>query len=221
MILLLDLGNTRSKFALYQAEKLRIEGTLQELSANSIRSIPHFDEVEKIMVSTVISLPKEIIDIIETKRIHSQANLRSKIYHLESLGEDRKFLALGAGANSLVICLGTCITYNVVNAENEFIAGVISPGLRLRANAMAEGTAQLPTVSLEKEFPTWGINTNTNLLAGVMAGVEFEILGFASAIKQQLPNVRILLTGGDAHFYSHLFPVDEHVLWKGMLQVMK
>jgi type III pantothenate kinase len=221
MKLLLDFGNTRLKYALYEEHRLHSEGILSDLSPASFNAIPHFNQVEKIMLSAVIDLPKETETLLAPKRVSSNPQLRSNNYMIESLGEDRKYLALGAGPNSLVICLGTCITYNAVNSANEFFAGAISPGLSMRAKAMAIGTAKLPEVSMEVKFPHWGTDTKSNLLAGVMAGVEYELVGFVENMKKSYPDIRVIMTGGDAPYFANLFPVDEHLLWKGMLQVIE
>jgi len=86
---------------------------------------------------------------------------------------------------------------------------------------MYEGTAKLPEIKIDAKYPTWGTDTNSNLLAGVMAGIEYEMMGFISSIQKNHPNVQIILTGGDAPYFAHLFQVDNHLLWKGMIQVIK
>lgn len=221
MILLLDLGNTRSKYAIYKDENILKEGVLFDLSPESFYTIPFWDEITKILVSSVVNLPKESELLIQERQVKKKPQLKSKNYSIESLGEDRKYLALGAGANALVICLGTCITYNVTNEANEFYAGAISPGINLRAKSMSEGTVKLPKIDIKEKYPHWGTDTRSNLLAGVMAGIEYEILGFVSDIKKSQPDIKVLLTGGDAPCFAHLFSVDMHLLWKGMLQIIK
>jgi hypothetical protein len=54
-----------------------------------------------------------------------------------------------------------------------------------------------------------------------MAGVEYELIGFVENMKKNHPDIRVTLTGGDAPYFTHLFPVDAHLLWKGMLQVIE
>jgi len=134
MILLLDLGNTRSKYAIYESGNLVMEGVLSNLSPASFFKIPHFSEIEKIAISSVIDLPDETQKILEAKQVRLNPELNGNNYSIDSLGEDRKFLALGAGANTLVICLGTCITYNYINESNEFDAGAISQVLLYALN---------------------------------------------------------------------------------------
>jgi type III pantothenate kinase len=61
----------------------------------------------------------------------------------ETLGADRIALACAAHAahpdkNNLVICLGTCITYNFIGKNRTFRGGAISPGVQMRLNAMHE-----------------------------------------------------------------------------------
>ncbi len=221
MILLLDLGNTRSKYAIYADENRLKEGVLVDLSPASFQAIPFWDQITKILISSVVNLPKDSELLIRPRLLQVTPELKSNNYSIASLGEDRKYLALGAGPNSFVICLGTCITYNVMNELNEFCAGAISPGVSLRAKSMSDGTVKLPKIDIEAKYPHWGTDTPSNLLAGIMAGIEYEMLGFVAAIKKSQPDIQVLLTGGDAPYFSHLFPVDMHLLWKGMLQIIK
>ncbi len=221
MILLLDLGNTRSKYAICKDENILTEGVLFDLSPASFYSIPFWNDITKILVSSVVHLPKESELLIQSKRLNLHPQLSSRNYTIDSLGEDRKYLALGAGANSLVICLGTCITYNATNDAREFYAGAISPGINLRAKSMSDGTIKLPKIEILEKYPYWGTDTNSNILAGIMAGIEFEILGFVADIKKSKPDIKVILTGGDAPYFAHLFPIDLHLLWKGMLQIIK
>lgn len=221
MILLLDLGNTRSKFAIYKDDNILTEGVLSDLNPASFCAIPFWNEITKILLSSVVNLPKESELLIQERLVQKKPQLKSKNYSIESLGEDRKYLALGAGANALVICLGTCITYNVTNDAKEFCAGAISPGIGLRAKSMSDGTAKLPKIDIEAKYPHWGTDTASNLLAGIMAGIEYEILGFVADIKKLQPDINVILTGGDAPNFAHLYPVDMHILWKGMLQIIE
>jgi type III pantothenate kinase len=221
MILLLDLGNTRSKYAICKDENILTEGVLFDLSPASFYSIPFWNEITKILISSVVKVPKESELLIRPRLYQLTPELKSKNYSIDSLGEDRKYLALGGGANSLVICLGTCITYNVTNDAHEFYAGAISPGINLRVKSMSDGTVKLPKIDIEEKFPRWGTDTRSNLLAGVMAGIEYEILGFVADIKKSQPDIKVILTGGDAPYFAHLFPVDMHLVWKGMLHIIK
>ena len=217
MKLLLDFGNTRLKYAVYEGSAKKTAGYIPELSAEMVGKIPYFEEVKSIIISTVIEIPATILELIAPKLIPNNLVLQGKEYDVSTLGEDRILLAKGAAPSHLIICLGTCITYNLVDESNAFIGGAISPGLHMRAAAMHGYTAHLPMVEPQTTHANFGNNTQTNLIAGIMAGVEFEIKGFVQEAQKRVPNVQVVLTGGDAQYYEYLYPVDPDLMWKGML----
>lgn len=217
MKLLLDFGNSRLKYAVYAGKSKITEGIIPALTEKKLLEIPFFVEVKSIHLSTVIDIPQAIQALLSPKLIPNQTIIQGNGYDVSTLGEDRKLIALGAGPSHLSICLGTCITYNLVNAANEFIGGAISPGLHMRASAMHGHTAHLPQIVPQGPYPFFGHDTQSNLIAGVMAGVEFEIQGFVQQAKKQVANLRVVLTGGDAHHFSRLFSIDPDLVWKGML----
>lgn len=219
MKLLLDFGNSRLKYAVYAGDSKITEGFIPTLTEKNLCEIPHFAELESIHLSSVIDIPPAIHALLSPKLIPNQTIIRGNGYDVSSLGEDRKLIALGAGPSHLSICLGTCITYNLVNEANEFVGGAISPGLHMRAAAMHAHTAHLPQVAPQHPYPSFGYDTQSNLIAGVMAGVQFEIQGFIRQAKKQMPNLQVVLTGGDAHHFSTMYKVDPDLIWKGMLKV--
>ena len=154
------------------------------------------------------------------------AHIRFNQYDPSTLGLDRLMLAEACLAeypqqNCLCLCLGTCITYNVISASGEFIGGAISPGLQMRTNAMAHFTDKLPLISLQADFIPWGKDTHSSLRAGVMAGAKFEMEGFIKDAKDQFADLQIILTGGDAVYFSDRYPVDQDLAWKGLIRLVK
>lgn len=217
MKLLLDFGNTRLKYAIYAGHSKITEGFLTDLKVDNICQIPHFEQVDNIHLSAVIEVPSSLLEFFSTKLIPNHFTITGNGYDVSTLGEDRILLALGAGPNHLVICLGTCITYNLTDESHAFIGGAISPGLGMRGKSMHEQTANLPLVIPQINYPYFGSNTSSNLAAGIMAGVEFEIKGFVKEAQKRIPDLQIILTGGDAQYFEHLYPVDPDLVWKGML----
>lgn len=216
MKLLLDFGNTRLKYAVYEGHTKISAGIIADLTVESIRQIPYFEQVESIHLSTVINIPSPLSELFSTKLIPNQFVIPGKGYDVSSLGEDRILLALGAGPSHLTICLGTCITYNLTDESHAFVGGAISPGLQMRAVAMHEQTAHLPLIT-PQSYAYFGNNTVSNLTTGVMAGIEFEIRGFVQEAQKRIPGLQVVLTGGDAEHFEHLYPVDLDLLWKGMI----
>lgn len=227
MILCFDFGNTRLKYALFDGSRLRETGFIADVSLSSIAQITSTHAINLVAICSVIEIPDEIIDFLKANfQVHliakEDATVRFSAYDASTLGLDRLILAEACiaefpGQNSLCICLGTCITYNLISSEGEFIGGAISPGLQMRAKAMAEFTDKLPLVLIKPDFSSWGKDTDSNLNAGVMAGTLFEINGYVKEAESRYPNLKVILTGGDAGYFAERYVVDAELTWKGFL----
>jgi len=126
----------------------------------------------------------------------------------DTLGVDRLAAACGAwslfpGRSSLVIDIGTCINYEFVESGGRYKGGAISPGIRMRFEAMHRHTAQLPMAEPLASVPTIGDSTITCLQSGVMNGVFEEIKGIISRYQRDYPGIGVILCGGDAHFFEN------------------
>lgn len=131
-----------------------------------------------------------------------------------TLGADRLAAALGAVSlmpetHLLVIDVGTCITYDVVEDGRAFLGGNISPGVQLRLQSLHHYTAALPLVEAAGEQPLVGYNTETAIRSGVIAGVRAEILGVIRNLSHHYPQLQVWLTGGGA---LGLDKLDDHPL---------
>jgi type III pantothenate kinase len=133
-----------------------------------------------------------------------------------TLGIDRMVLASGAvlkypNQNRLVIDAGTCITYDFIDDNDNYLGGAISPGIRLRFESLHNYTAKLPLLTLEslkvqdselEKIPFIGNSTFESINSGVINGVINEIEGFISQYEAVYPKFIIILTGGDAEFLA-------------------
>ncbi|HYH13865.1 MAG TPA: type III pantothenate kinase, partial [Flavisolibacter sp.] len=146
----------------------------------------------------------------------------------ETVGADR--LAIAAAAvhlfphqHSLVIALGTCITYNFINKDHQLIGGSISPGMEMRFRAMHEYTAKLPLVKGDWNVPLIGYDTVSNMQSGVILGMAKEIDGIIDAYKARFSNFNAVLTGGSLPFFeSHLkneIFADPELIFKGLYAI--
>jgi type III pantothenate kinase len=113
--------------------------------------------------------------------------------------------------NRLVIDAGTCITYDFIDENDNYLGGAISPGIRLRFESLHNYTAKLPLLSLEaindqdtelEKISFIGNSTFESINSGVINGVINEIEGFISQYEAVYPKFIIILTGGDAEFLA-------------------
>jgi type III pantothenate kinase len=216
MILCFDFGNTRLKYAFFDGSQLRETGFVADVSLASIAELTSTHTISFIAICSVIEIPDAIIDFLKANfqvRLIAKedATVRFSAYDASTLGLDRLILAEA--------CLAEFPSQN--SLEGEFIGGAISPGLQMRAKAMAEFTDKLPHVSLKPDFTPWGTDTDSNLNAGVMAGTFFEIDGFIKEAESRFTNLNVILTGGDAGYFAERYTVNEHLVWKGLLVLVK
>jgi type III pantothenate kinase len=126
--------------------------------------------------------------------------------------------------NCLVIDAGTCITYDLLTAEKEYLGGNIAPGIGLRMRAMHEFTAKLPLIERGEQDEIWGISTETALRNGGQYGAAYEMQGFIDACEAKFGRMQVVLTGGDADFFgkalkTKIFVHPNLVLW-GLLEIL-
>ncbi len=229
--LCLDFGNTRLKAALFENDSFKEELVLADDSNETIEQLLEKYHPQKTILSSVINHNPEIENILSGqtcfhKLSHlTKANFTTPVGKPESIGADR--LALVAAAvhyfprmNNLVVGLGSCITYNFINQDHEFLGGSISPGMEMRFKSMNQHTALLPLVQKDWNFPIIGYDTKTNLQSGVIAGITYEIGGFIDFYAQKYGNFNVVLTGGDAGYFARQLKnrifADLNFLFKGL-----
>lgn len=211
--LVLDIGNTRTKAALFAGHSLLKHGAWTAATINDLALWLDGAGPAAIAVATSGEVPDELMAWGEATaplfRLNGQSPspLGTSYTTPHTLGTDRWADALaawhlGGGRPCVAIDLGTCITYNVVGPGGIFQGGAISPGVRLRARAMHEHTARLPLVDVDAVPPLVGTDTASSLKSGAFHGVLAELLGYTSALRQQWPDLFVVLTGGDAPLFT-------------------
>jgi len=229
-----DFGNTRLKVASFQNTKLTDVIIIDSDSLISIDNLLKRFDSQRSILSSVINHNPEIENLLSAKTKFHKLNHLSKLPFTtpvgkpETIGADR--LALSAAAvyffpkqHNLVIGLGSCITYNFINADHEFLGGGISPGMEMRMKSLNQFTAKLPIVTPDGNVPLIGYDTVSNILSGVVMGMANEIDGFINAYKERYGNFNVHLTGGDLvylapHLKNQIF-ADPELIFKGLYAI--
>ena len=102
----------------------------------------------------------------------------------------------------LVIDAGTCITYDLINSKKEYLGGSISPGIQMRYNALHQFTSQLPLLESVDTAMLTGVNTEESIHSGIINGVFVEIDGIIQRYTNQYPDIKVIVTGGNAKFFD-------------------
>ncbi|WP_035587964.1 type III pantothenate kinase [Hippea jasoniae] len=137
------------------------------------------------------------------------------LYHNpQEVGADRIVNAVGAYEEFkdalIVIDSGTAITFDVISKKGEYIGGAIAPGINISADALAEKTAKLPRVPIEKPQTVIGRTTLRSIQSGLFYGYLSMIEGMIKRIKKEMQtNCTVVITGGEsALFYRHLSEIN-------------
>ena len=213
MNLVIDVGNTLIKFGVFELEELRYRTTciktdfLQTLKCVSAE----FSSIDNSIISSVSNLSEDLLLELNQRfpvlvlTHQTKIPFSNKYATPHTLGIDRIALVSAAAIqnpkkNVLIIDAGTCITYDFLTSENEYLGGAISPGIMLRYKSLNTFTEKLPLLEANIPNNIIGNTTNTAIHSGVVNGILYEIDGFIEDYKNKFGILTIILTGGDSHF---------------------
>ena len=215
MVLAVDVGNTRIKASVFEGSTTLENFVFEknELEKNIEKILKKIQNCSDLIVASVGSVEKQSFLTFENQvRIHFLTHedvfpFTNKYATPKTLGIDRMVLAAGATLqfpkqNRLVIDAGTCITYDFIDENDNYLGGAISPGLRLRYEALHNFTAKLPLLTLEGPESYIGNSTKEAIHSGIVNGLVYEIDGFIDEYQENFANFIIILTGGDADFLA-------------------
>jgi len=215
MNLVLDLGNSYGKIAVFDQTHVVEAATYEKITSKEISYFHiRYSGIKGVIISSVVNYSREIIDYLNNlystcvELNHSTPiPLENRYLTPETLGYDRIAAAVGAyticpGKNVLVIDAGTAITYDIVTSRGEFLGGNISQGIEIRFKSLHKYTSRLPQLERPKEVPPLvGSSTREAIQSGIINGLLFEMDGFIGAISQKYPKLEVVLTGGDAKYF--------------------
>ena len=209
-VLLVDEGNSFVKWAIFNSDLKMISGTEKSISARFLNKLkkenPSLDTLfissvrKEGLAKVVMNSNWKLLELNTKTKLPFKNLYRSP----NSLGADRKAL-VSAACNFypknpvLIIGAGTCITYDIKDAQNNYYGGAISPGLQMRLDAMSHFTSKLPSLNALKELSTEGSDTHSAMFKGALEGLLHEVNGFIDAYRKEYgTSLKVMLTGGDA-----------------------
>lgn len=236
----LDIGNTQLKWAAYDASGHRIAVDTVPTWATLAATLPQLVQQYQLRQAIVSSVGVDVSALMPTLQdaleqvwcLSTQLPLPLTLAYgtPETLGNDRLAVAAAAVARFpreavLAVDAGTCITYDFVTPEGEYLGGSICPGIAMRFRAMHEFTARLPLVERTTLDQYIGDSTLTSLQTGVLWGVVHELRGFRDQYEASFGPVRVLVTGGSTpHFETHLkneIFAEPYLVLDGLYTVLK
>lgn len=212
MNMVVDSGNTRIKVGLFNDRELIRKESF--LNLDELKSFLIATPVDHALVSSVNHDPAEILSWSSAtgKKISLTSSLALPIQVAyatpNTLGVDRLAAVCGAldlfpDQNCLIIDAGTCINYELLDAQHVYHGGAISPGITMRFDAMHTFTARLPLVRANENIGLIGNTTETCLQSGVMNGVLEEVSGIIRQYQILYSDLIVIMCGGDYPFFEN------------------
>jgi type III pantothenate kinase len=213
MNLVIDIGNTRIKTALFDGSGIS-ELVLFETMSELIAETSYINKANKAIIGSVVdgleSYYSQINELIPTLLFtpNTPIPIQNTYQSAATLGSDRLAAAIASyglhpNTNVLTIDAGTCIKYNFTNAQNQYLGGAISSGISMRFKALHQFTSKLPLITFdEKSVDLIGNNTMQSIQSGVLNGAIAEMDGMIDAYKVNYSQFLVLLTGGNADFFA-------------------
>ncbi len=208
--LTIDIGNTLIKVALFKDAEMEWCMPFNQLEANQLQLLMHTHQVKHVIASNVSAastLTFEQIEGFVKLTPHLKLPFVNYYESPETLGSDRMALAAATqyyfkGKPCVVFDAGTCLTLDLVTADQIYLGGIISPGLQMRLNGMHYFTGKLPQLTAAFVENKIGANTIDCMQSGAYFGMIAEIEYHIQALKAKYPDLQVLLCGGNAELLS-------------------
>jgi len=242
MKLLVDIGNTRMKWACLEGGVLRDHGdcAYRELQAASGAEWERLPRPDAIYYASVAG---DAVNQAFSQQVRQRWDL--SLHRLETgvaccavhngyakpqtLGVDRWAAMIAAhhlcDTAVCVVDCGSAMTVDVLDPEGQHLGGYIVPGLRLQQQALQSGTAAISLTSAEVTTSSWGRDT----ASGIWRGACEALAGTIERSQRELGEtlgvpVTTFVTGGDAVMILPLlkFPVQhiDDLVLRGMAQML-
>lgn len=236
--LVIDIGNTLSKIAVFSEDKVVFNKNYESLTINDVKTLLKQFNIVYSIISNVREHQTELENLLinETTFISLSSSTLLPFNNLyttpTTLGKDRLALVSAASSlysktNVLVIDAGTCITFDFIDKDANYYGGAISPGINLRLKALNQYTAKLPLVEMNENVKPKLIGTSTidSIKSGIFYGVKTEMEGVISNYSKLHDNLQTVITGGNAEMFdldskNRIF-ADKFFLLKGLNEILK
>ncbi len=227
MKLLIDIGNSRTKYLFNKEGKLSELESINNEDANENWLTDVTKSVEKIVVASVSEeyllthieeyAQQQKISFLKVESEHSRFGVTSSYQQPTTLGVDRWLTLLAAdlyckNKNVLIIDAGTATTADLLDHNGNHLGGWILPGIDILFNSLLVNTSQISAT--QKHLPNLSFGKNTS--EGVNGACWAATLGFIEqAIVQSQMHVsldKILITGGNAEKISSILTAEHQVV---------
>ncbi len=223
MYLIGDIGNTEIKICLFShnlklVKRIRIStiNLNKQYIFKKLKFLKKYKkDINKILFSSVS--PKSFVKIKlffktiikkpvnELKKCKLNNVIKIKV-NKKQIGSDRLANAISVIDNInnyIIIDFGTATNFDIV-VKNNYIGGILAPGVHLSLNGLVNKASLIPKIKLEKVTKVIGKNTTSAIRSGFYYGYSGLIDNIVKLIiKQTGKSFKIILTGGLAHLFKN------------------
>lgn len=247
LFLVVEIGNTTTSLAVFRADEcLEVQKvpslimTAQEGIAGQIKSlVVSYPALRDAVICSVVPLLDEAVSASlrlhlagELLKVSASMTLPFTLHYdsPDTFGADRIALCalsshLYPGEAVIALDIGTAITVDVLGSGQDYLGGLIMPGLDLMAKALHEHTARLPLVGIGRPERLVGLSTVDCIRNGIVLGCVSSIDGLLVKIKSWLrkehgeERIRVVAAGGNAQLVAAMLNsspvVEEHAVLRG------
>lgn len=247
MLFVIDVGNTNTVIGVFENNTLQHEWRLRtdrhktedELGMLMKSLLEHkgiqLTEINGIIISSVVppimfALEKMCklyfnVDPLIVGSDMIDSSLKKCYPNPKEIGADRIVNAVGAieqfGSPLVIIDFGTATTYCYINEHEEYVGGIISPGITISMDALYKNASKLPKIEIESPESIIGRSTVEAMQSGVYYGFVGQVDGIVKRIKDSVnKKVTVIATGGLASLIAggsqEINHVDKHLTLKGL-----
>jgi len=207
--LVIDIGNTCTKLVAFEHGEPIGEKRIENDEPQKIKDFCKKFSLVRGAYSSVIDFKSLFLDIILSRSfpmMELQLGVTDipiiNIYNTpNTLGSDLFAAVVRSNyikpeSNILIIDIGTCLTYDFINACGVYLDWNMLSGPVMRIKALNKFTAHFPIIARSGNTRDIGISTETAIRIGIMNGIKYEIEGYISKFYVKYPGLFIYLTGG-------------------------
>lgn len=228
MLLVIDAGNTNTSLGVYRDKELLAHW---RLTTNPARTVDEygvharnlfelgqidFKAIDAIAIASVVPPLNYTLRIMAEVYFHltplfvdhtTNTGLRILYQPASDVGADRIVDAVAAvehyGAPCIVVDFGTATTFNAINAQGEYVGGLITPGIMISSEALFARTAKLPRVDIRRPQKVIGSSTVEAMQSGLYYGYAGLVDGVLGRMLGELDGKpRVIATGGLAQLIA-------------------
>lgn len=218
--LLININNTNTTFALATRDRL-LQIRRQPTATVGAAPFPRAAYRQIVLASVVPAVTRRLRRRLPVQPLLVDAfcdlGIGVRYPRKKQIGADRLANAVAVtrlyGAPAIVVDFGTAVTFDIVNAQREYVGGVIAPGLAAVTDYLYQRTALLPRITLAEPRSVIGKSTVGAMRVGAVIGYRGLVKEILAALRRQpgLKRAVVVATGGYGDLLARRIPDIQHV----------